>query len=68
MSSTAHTMNDLVENDHRALLKALADLDTAFSELPEMSGFNQWKLGSSSARFGAFIMGCLKSYIRSSGT
>jgi len=37
-------MNDLVENDHRALLKALADLDNAFSELPEMSGFNQWKL------------------------
>lgn len=41
--SHAHSMNELVENDHKALLKALNELETAFDE-PDTGHFNEWKL------------------------
>lgn len=39
----AHSMNQLVESDHKALLKALSDLETAF-EHPDTEMFGEWKL------------------------
>lgn len=38
-----HSMNELVESDHKALLRALAELETAFRE-PELAKFDEWKL------------------------
>lgn len=41
--SQAHTMNELVDSDHKALLSALTDLETAFDE-PDIAHFGEWKL------------------------